>query len=103
LFNAIDVFPEDVPGTVGGDGQIRYLDWQVILYRSLRLDPINWKRSWAPGGTRVSTTTTLGGSPNLPAQWQTHLPGDVWSRQALLGAVSLEKVNPSSTIDDLSI
>jgi hypothetical protein len=99
LFNAMDVFPEDVPGTVGGDGQIRYLDWQVILYRSLRLDPINWKRSWAPGGTRVSTTTTLGGSPNLPAQSQTHLPGDVWSRQALLGAVSFEKINPSSTVD----
>src|SRR5262249_42521576 len=59
LFDSMDVFPPDSVTTVGGDGQIRYLDWNHLLLRSLRLESPNWQRSWAPGGVRVPANATL--------------------------------------------
>jgi hypothetical protein len=77
-----------------------FLDWQRILIRSLRRDANNWRRSWAGGGFRVANTVALNGSPNTPAQTSSNLlNGVVWLRQARLGALSLENVNPNGTVD----
>ncbi len=103
-FDAMDAFPEDAAGTVGGDGQIRFLDWQIILLRSLRLNtnpglnvsPTNWQRFWA-GGSRTNGTTSL-----VPAARRTAAtppPGEVWFRQAALGALPLENVAPGATVN----
>jgi len=87
IFNAMDAYPPDASGFVGGDGQIRFLDWQVILQRSLRLDPSNWARSWSPGGNLVSSATTLTPRPLLRTQQL--LVASPWYRQALLGGSSV--------------
>jgi len=96
VFNAMDAYPPDAPGFVGGDGTVRFLDWQVILRRSLRLDPSNWARSWSPGGNLINTTTNL----TIHAQFQQPRPLSLspWYRQVLLGAVSLGYTAPGSQI-----
>lgn len=63
VFNAMDVFPTDVDGEdFGGDQQIRFLDWNIILNRALRIDPSNWVRAWSDDVNffdRVSHGTNL--------------------------------------------
>jgi len=96
VYNAMDAYPPDATGFVGGDGQIRFLDWQVILLRSLRLDPLNWTRAWAPGGTLVNAPTTLVRSPLVKTQQPlTQAP---WYRQVLLGAVSVGNVPEGGSV-----
>jgi len=103
-FDAMDAFPEDAPGTVGGDGQIRFLDWQIILLRSLRLNtnpalnvsPTNWLRFWS-GGARTNGTTSLVPAALQPASIPP--PGLVWFRQAALGAMPLENVPAGATVN----
>jgi hypothetical protein len=106
-FDAMDVFPEDTAGTVGGDGQIRFLDWQIILIRSLRLNTNtaafpglstnNWFRRWSAAGrtnnaTNVFTPTALRAAELRPA-------GEVWHRQAAIGALQLENVQPGAVVN----
>lgn len=98
LFDAMDTFPPDDVGFVGGDGEIKFLDWQVVLLRSLRLDTNNWKRFWTAGGVRDNATTSLngaaGGSKNSvtpPA------PGNVWQRHALVGAQTITQASPGDS------
>lgn len=87
VFNAMDAYPPDSSGFVGGDGQIRFLDWQVILQRALRLDPSNWARAWSPGGNLVNSATTLSPRPLLRTQHL--LVASPWYRQALVGGSSV--------------
>lgn len=105
VFNTMDVFPEDAAGTVGGDGQIRFLDWQIILLRQqhLNTNPVfgvsqtNWVRTWSAGGILSTGTTNLNASRSvsgLPAAE----PGRVWERQVLLVSGSSENVAPSGVV-----
>jgi sugar lactone lactonase YvrE len=92
VYDAMDAYPEDEAGFVGGDAEIRFLDWQVILQRSLRQIPYyggtnNWMRAWLSGGDRTSFMTTLPlGSPDQEAGVTVGAP---WSRQAKVGAISV--------------
>lgn len=103
-FDAMDAFPEDTAGTVGGDGQIRFLDWQIILLRSLRLNTnpalgvstTNWSRAWS-GGLRTTGVTNLVPAALMPASVTP--PGEVWHRQVGLGALALENIAPGTTVN----
>lgn len=108
-FNAMDVFPEDTTGTVGGDGQIRFLDWQIILLRQQHLNTnpafgisqTNWFRSWSATGVRVAGTTNLNTTravSSLPGQTEDGYPGRVWERQALMVSAGAENVPPGGFV-----
>lgn len=96
VFDAMDAFPEDSSVAVGGDGQIRFLDWNVISERSLRLSGNNWSRTWAAGGSRVATGATLNGATSLPAESFSNA-GPAWSRDGSISARSVENAAPGST------
>lgn len=106
-FDAMDVFPEDTAGTVGGDGQIRFLDWQIILIRSLRLNTNtaafpglstnNWFRQWSAAGRTNSATNFF--TPTAVRATELRPPGEVWNRQAAIGALQLENVQPGATVN----
>jgi hypothetical protein len=100
LFDALDAFPEDTTARAGGDGAIRYLDWQVILMRSLGLDMARWERSWTSGGVRTTTGPSNSGAANSPGQLLTVAgPGAVWTRQVTLAAETVEQVIPGVPFD----
>lgn len=91
VFNAMDSYPEDELGFVGGDGAIRFLDWDLTYRRSLRNLPYsegtnNWIRAWSYAGDRTNAATTLipGGSPD---QGDDTLVGAPWNRPAKIGAL----------------
>jgi sugar lactone lactonase YvrE len=95
LFDSMDVFPPDSANTVGGDGEVRFLDWNHLLFRSLRLEPGNWQRSWSAGGVRVPATATLNSAPDAPGLSLTPAgPGAVWVREASVSATSVEYGTP---------
>src|ERR1041384_1591231 len=102
VFDCLDAFPEDDFGFVGGDGEIRFLDWQVILRRSLRLPPYyagtnNWQRAWSFAGDRTNAGFVL-----PPASDGTHYSlnslSAPWNRQALVGAGSVGFATAGQTV-----
>jgi len=96
VYNAMDAYPPDANGFVGGDGAIRFLDWQVILLRSLRLDPTNWTREWSPGGNLINNSTTLGlgtgGGAGVAAS-------PTWYKQVLIGGTSVGDITPGNPVN----
>lgn len=99
LYDALDAFPEDTISSAGGDGLIRFLDWQVILLRSLGLETARWERTWSEGGVRQPSGSP-NAAPNTPGQTLSAPPeGAVWTRQAALSAGSVEYVVPGSMFD----
>jgi sugar lactone lactonase YvrE len=98
VFDSMDMFPLDTPASVGGDGEIRFLDWQRILLRSLRLELNNWQRSWSSGAVRVSSPTQLfeGVQAAGVGALAEKPPGEVWLKQAVIGAGSLSHRTPGS-------
>lgn len=99
VFDAMDVFPEDTATAAGGDGQIRFLDWQITLLRALRFETNNWRRYWAPGGTRVPVTAALSGSDDVAAQSVSDPPpGTVWVRPGLLVGGVVPNAAPNAPV-----
>jgi hypothetical protein len=97
LFDALDVFPPDSEGSAGGDGQIRFLDWQRVLRLSLGIDNDHWRRSRSATGQRVAVRAQPGGLPNSPAETIDTLPGAVWVREALMRVSTLENAASGAT------
>ncbi|HOW64983.1 MAG TPA: chitobiase/beta-hexosaminidase C-terminal domain-containing protein [Candidatus Paceibacterota bacterium] len=103
VFDAMDVFPEDLPPVAGGDGQIRFLDWQTVLLRSLRIPGFtrNYQRSWSEGGHRISFDAdfhTGGGASLVPAQDQASTAARFWKRSAQLIARPVENAKPGELV-----
>ena len=103
-YDSMDVFPEDTPGVAGGDGEIRFLDWQLVLYRSLRLDLNNWTRHWDINGYRVAEPLGQLGSnarsySRLTTASAKSVGGDDWYRQGLFKVGSRGNVNRFSTVE----
>jgi hypothetical protein len=103
VFDAMDAYPPEPAGQ--GDGEIRFLDWQIILARSLRMDFNNWTRYWADGGVRVSDPAVLPGSA-APDRAKTVKSGkaagasksaSTWFRPAKLSAGRIEQAIPGQT------
>jgi sugar lactone lactonase YvrE len=85
-FNAMDAYPPDTIGFVGGDGQIRFLDWQLILQRSLALNTNNWSREWSLNGYLTNQVAATPFHALKGGQTPLNVSMGPWYRQAIVGA-----------------
>jgi hypothetical protein len=97
VFDSMDAYPVDTFVTVGGDGQIRFLDWQVTLERSLRLDTNVWKRVLSQNGRKAEQGELIRISPQPDAVAQ-ELSASSWFRHAQLGAIGLDNASPGQRV-----
>ena len=103
IFDAMDAFPDDEPGMLGGDGDIRYLDWQRILFRSLGLltntpAGTNWARYWTTGGVKTNNVAGVQ-IANSPIIQNSQTASIVWEKDARIGALTVANVQPSATVN----
>ncbi len=98
-FDAMDAFPLDSGGAAGGDGMIRYMDWMVILRRSLGLDSDQVYRTWGAGGVRISASAAGSAARLATRQAVTADQGAAWFCQATLGALSVENAQAGGRVD----
>lgn len=104
VYDAMDAFPEDVPPSAGGDGHIRYLDWQTIFFRSLRLPEFtrNYYRSRGIDGSRISWeamgAVSSRASSRLKGLSLVSLPEGDWFRPVQIRSLTLEQVSLNSRV-----
>jgi hypothetical protein len=104
IYSAMDAYPPPM-----GDGQITYLDWVTILYRSLGVDTNNYIRyqttngvvtlatNWTPSGPPIAVSAEESRNPGISKSSLSNTPpGLVWLRQALIGADTETNVVPGS-------
>lgn len=100
IFNSLDAYPEDTAAAAGGDGFIRFLDWQIILERSLGLQDARWERIWTGNGLSVMNPGRQGGLADLPGETvEAPGAGSVWYKQVELGAPSVTQILPGVPFD----
>jgi len=93
-FDAMDAFPLDTTNRVGGDGQIRFLDWEITLERSLGLRSDRWWRTRGEDGARRATNAApaagKSGLRGAAATSATAPAPPVWNRQVKVTAGTVE-------------
>lgn len=99
-FNALDVYPEDSlsPPIAGGDGRIRFLDWQTILRRALGFNLNSFYRERSGSGELIPTRGPGVGEPATAAERLSAAAGGdgvVWSRPAALAAGHVDLIQQS--------
>ena len=98
-FDVMDAFPLDRPGVAGGDGQIRFLDWQIILARALGLRQDNWLRSRGPGGVRIATSPGSSQLMQTPrSSSNAAATGSLWSRQVKITAGTVANAQQNAPV-----
>lgn len=99
-FDAMDSFPLDTPAGWGGDGEIRFLDWQVTLWRASRVLADNFMRVRQPNGLKtVIGPFTLTGTPDGEAVRTEGLPGSVWVKNARFVAGIVGNAQAGTVVD----
>lgn len=98
VYNAMDSVFEDQVGVPGGDGEIRFLDWNITLRRSLGFDQKNWRRFRISGlGLQTELTTNLVERSFFTAA-ESFGPVAAWDRAAILEAGTIANAIPGSTV-----
>lgn len=106
LFDSMDVFPLDENGRAGGDGIIRYLDWQVLLMRSLNITSpdlpgatLNWLRQATTSG-RIAMQYSIANATPLKASTIQTLSSqfNTWNPDVKLTVQSVTNVSPGAEV-----
>jgi len=109
-FAAMDAFPPDSTGSPGGDGEVDFQDFSVILNRTLGIDPENWARlniKDEDGRILFNFRTNLldgqfssSAKPSRTKSISVNTPAlsDLWIRQASIGAGVVLNAKPNSLV-----